>query len=55
MIVPVPKQRNSGDENEAVKARRIPEAWDNKPAKLRVHDSQKLDRLLNKGNTSAHW
>src|ERR1700704_1003948 len=93
-IVPVPKQRNSGDENEAVKAGRIPEAWDNKPAKLRqkdrdarwtkkhgksffgyknhvnadakhklirryevtdaaVHDSQKLDRLLNKGNTSA--
>jgi hypothetical protein len=33
-IVPVPKQRNSGDENEAVKAGRIPEAWDNKPAKL---------------------
>jgi IS5 family transposase len=95
-IVPVPKQRNSGDENEAVKAGRIPGAWDNKPAKLRqkdrdarwtkkhgksffgyknhvnadakhklirryevtdaaVHDSQKLDRLLNKGNTSAHW
>src|SRR3979411_2847232 len=26
-IVPVPKQRNSGDENEAVKAGRIPEAW----------------------------
>src|SRR3982075_1253708 len=93
-IVPVPKQRNSGDENAAVKAGRIPEAWDNKPAKLRqkdrdarwtkkhgksffgyknhvnadakhklirryevtdaaVHDSQKLDGLLNKGNTSA--
>src|SRR3979490_1857788 len=93
-IVPVPKQRNSGDENEAVKAGRIPEAWDNKPAKLRqkdrdarwtkkhgksffgyknhvnadakhklirryevtdaaVHDSQKLEALLSKGNTSA--
>jgi transposase, IS5 family len=93
-IVPVPKQRNSGDENEAVKAGRIPREWDNKPAKLRqkdrdarwtkkhgksffgyknhvnadakhklirryevtdaaVHDSQKLDGLLNKGNTSA--
>src|ERR1700716_3538412 len=37
-IVPVPKQRNSGDENEAVKAGRIPEAWDNKPAKLRQKD-----------------
>src|SRR3979411_651528 len=93
-IVPVPQQRNSGDENEAVKAGRIPEAWDNKPAKIRqrdrdarwtkkqgksffgyknhvnadakhkltrrcevtdagVHDSQKLDRLLNKGKKTA--
>jgi transposase, IS5 family len=93
-IVPVPKQRNSGDENEAVKTGRIPEEWDSKPAKLRqkdrdarwtkkhgksffgyknhvnadakhklirryevtdaaVHDSQKLDRLLTQGNTSA--
>ena len=93
-IVPVPTQRNSRDENEAVKAGRIPEEWDNKPAKLRqkdrdarwtkrhgrsffgyknhvnadakhklirryevtnaaVHDSQKLDELLTKGNTSA--
>ena len=92
-IVPVPTQRNRRDENEAVKAGRIPEEWDNKPAKLRqkdrdarwtkrhgrsffgyknhvnadakhklirryevsdaaVHDSQKLDGLLNKGNTS---
>src|SRR3979490_1748840 len=91
-IVPVPKQHNSGDENEAVKAGRIPEAWDNKPAKLRqkdrdarwtkkhgkrffgyknhvnadakhklirrapgteaaAYDSQKLDGLLDKGNT----
>src|SRR5262245_10490280 len=93
-IVPVPTQRNSRDENEAVKAGRIPEEWDNRPAKLRqkdrdarwtkrhgrsffgyknhvnadakhklirryevtdaaVHDSQKLDELLTKGNTSA--
>src|SRR5262249_37967174 len=93
-IVPVPTQRNSRDENEAVKAGRIPEEWDNKPAKLRqkdrdarwtkrhgrnffgyknhvnadakhklirryevtdaaVHDSQKLDELLTKSNTSA--
>jgi IS5 family transposase len=37
-IVPVPAQRNSRDENEAVKAGRIPEAWDNKPAKLRQKD-----------------
>jgi transposase, IS5 family len=93
-IVPVPTQRNSRDENEAVKAGRIPQEWYNKPAKLRqkdrdarwtkrhgrsffgyknhvnadakhklirryevtdaaVHDSQKLDELLTKGNTSA--
>ena len=37
-IVPVPTQRNSRDENEAVKAGRIPEEWDNKPAKLRQKD-----------------
>jgi IS5 family transposase len=37
-IVPVPKQRNSGDENEAVKTGRIPEEWDSKPAKLRQKD-----------------
>src|SRR6516165_7132865 len=34
-IVPVPTQRNSRDENEAVKAGRIPQEWYNKPAKLR--------------------
>src|SRR6266487_613159 len=37
-IVPVPTQRNSRDENEAVKAGRIPEEWDNKPTKLRQKD-----------------
>src|SRR4030081_1891407 len=93
-IVPVPKQRNSRDENDAVKAGQTPQEWKRKPAKLRqkdrdarwtkkhgksffgyknhvnadarhklirryevtdaaVHDSQQLDGLLNKGNTSA--
>jgi IS5 family transposase len=93
-IVPVPKQRNSRDENEAVKAGERPPAWEKKPAKLRqkdrdarwtkkhgksffgyknhvnadakhklirryevtdaaVHDSQALDALLTKGNTSS--
>ena len=37
-IVPVPTQRNSRDENEAMKAGRIPEEWDNKLAKLRQKD-----------------
>jgi IS5 family transposase len=93
-IVPVPKQRNSRDENDAVKAGQTPPEWTKKPAKLRqkdrdarwtkkhdqsffgyknhvnadaryklirryevtdaaVHDSQRLDALLNRGNTSA--
>ena len=93
-IVPVPKQRNSRDENEDVKAGKTPKAWKQNPAKNRqkdkdarwtkkhgksfygyknhvnadakrklirqyevtdasVHDSQKLDELLNQGNTSA--
>ena len=90
-IVPVPKQRNTREENEAVKTGQTPEDW--KPAKTRqkdkdarwtkkhgksffgyknhvnadarhklirgydatdasVHDSQKLDGLLNSTNTS---
>jgi IS5 family transposase len=93
-IVPVPKQRNGRDENEAVKAGQTPADWEKKPAKLRqkdrdarwtkkhgksffgyknhvnadvrhklirryevtdaaVHDSQALDALLTKGNTST--
>ena len=92
-IVPVRKQRNSRDENDAVKAGHTPEEWKRKPAKLRqkdrdarwtkkhgqsffgyknhvntdakhkliwryevtdatVHDSQMLEELLSKGNTS---
>ena len=93
-IVPVPKQRNSRDENETVKAGETPAEWERKLAKLRqkdrdarwtkkhgqsffgyknhvnadarhklirryqvtdaaVHDSQALDVLLSKGNTST--
>lgn len=92
-IVPVPRQRNSREENDQVKAGTIPEEWKKQPAKNRqkdkdarwtkkhersyfgyknhvnadarhklirdytvsdasVHDSQKLDELLNRGNTS---
>src|SRR6202795_2403 len=92
-IVPVPKQRNSREDNETVKAGKTPEEWEKKPAKNRqkdkdarwtkkhnksffgyknhvnadakhklirrydvsdasVHDSQTLDGLLNKANTS---
>jgi len=92
-IVPVPKQHNTREENEAVKAGQTPEGWEQKPAKNQqkdkdarwtkkhgqsffgyknhvnadarhklirdydvtdasVHDSQKLDELLNNSNTS---
>jgi IS5 family transposase len=37
-IVPVPKQRNSRDENEALKVGETPAAWEQKPAKLRQKD-----------------
>ena len=93
-IVPVPRQRNSRDENELVKAGTTPENWKKRPSKNQQkdkdarwtkkhgrsffgyknhvnadarhklirdyavsdaseHDSQKLDDLLNKGNTSS--
>ena len=93
-IVPVPRQRNTREENEAVKSGQTPQDWSRKPAKNRqkdkdarwtkkhgksfygyknhvnadarhklirgygvtdasVHDSQKLDGLLSKANTSA--
>jgi IS5 family transposase len=93
-IVPVPKNRNSKEENEAVKAGHTPAEWTKKPAKNRqkdkdarwtkkhgknfygyknhinadarhklirrygvsdasVHDSQRLDGLLSKSNTSV--
>jgi IS5 family transposase len=34
-IVPVPRQRNSREENDAVKAGETPEAWEKNPAKDR--------------------
>jgi len=37
-IVPVPKQRNNRDENDAVKAGQTPAEWEKKPAKLRQKD-----------------
>ena len=93
-IVPVPKQRNTREENDAVKSGQTPEGWEKNPAKNRqkdkdarwtkkhgnsfygyknhvnadarhklirgydvtdasVHDSQKLDGLLSKANTSS--
>ena len=37
-IVPVPKQRNSRDENETVKAGETPTEWEKRPTKLRQKD-----------------
>jgi IS5 family transposase len=37
-IVPVPRQRNSREENDAVKAGETPEAWEKNPAKNRQKD-----------------
>src|ERR1700687_555880 len=37
-IVPVPKQRDSRDENDEVKAGKTPEAWERNPAKNRQKD-----------------
>jgi transposase, IS5 family len=37
-IVPVPRQRNSREENEAVKAGETPEEWEKNPAKNRQKD-----------------
>ena len=34
-IVPVPKQRNTREENEAVKHGETPAEWERKPAKMR--------------------
>jgi transposase, IS5 family len=36
--VPVPKQRNSREENEAVKIGKTPEEWEKDPAKNRQKD-----------------
>ena len=93
-IVPVPRQRNTREENDMVKSGQTPQAWEKSPAKNRqkdkdarwtkkhaksyfgyknhvnadaryklirgygvtdasVHDSQKLEGLLSKANTSA--
>lgn len=39
-IVPVPKQRNSRDENQTIKAGKIPQDWQDQPNKLRQKDTQ---------------
>lgn len=37
-LVPVPKQRNTRDENKEIKAGRLPEGWDENPDRLQQKD-----------------
>ena len=51
-IVPVPKQRNSRDENAAIKAGETPEGWDDKPTKRRQKDT---DARWTKKHGKSHY
>lgn len=51
-IVPVPKNRNTREENEAIKAGQTPESWVEKPAMLRQKD---LDARWTKKNGQSHY
>ncbi len=51
-IVPVPKQRNTREENEAVKAGRTPKGWNKKPRKKRHKD---MDARWTKKHGKSHY
>ena len=51
-IVPVPKQRNTRDENAAIKAGETPEGWDDNPAKSRQKDT---DARWTKKHGKSHY
>lgn len=51
-LVPVPKQRNSRDENKEIKAGKLPEGWDENPDRLRQKD---LDARWMKKNGINHY
>jgi len=51
-IVPVPKNRNTPEENAAIKAGETPKGWADKPAKLRQKD---LDARWTKKNGQSHY
>jgi len=51
-IVPVPRQRNSRDENQTILAGEIPQDWQDQPNKLRQKDTQA--RWTKKHNTSHY-
>jgi hypothetical protein len=37
-LIPVPKQRNTREENAEIKAGRLPDGWDDNPDRLRQMD-----------------
>jgi len=51
-LVPVPKQRNTREENQEIKAGRMPEGWDEKPERLRQKD---LDARWCKKNGISYY
>ena len=51
-IVPVPKNRNTPEENAAIKAGETPKGWDDKPAMKRQKD---LDARWTKKNGQSHY
>jgi IS5 family transposase len=51
-LVPVPKQRNTRAENQAIKEGKLPEGWENKPERLRQKD---LDARWVKKNGTSHY
>ena len=51
-IVPVPKNRNSREENEAIKAGEMPKGWESQPAKLRQKDR---DARWTKKHRRSHY
>ena len=51
-IVPVPKQRNTREENEAIKAGKTPESWNAKPHKKRQKD---IDARWTKKHGKSHY
>jgi transposase, IS5 family len=51
-LVPVPKQRNTGDETKEIKAGRLPEGWDENPNRLQQRD---LDARWTKKNGISYY
>ena len=51
-LVPVPKQRNSREENKEIKANRVPDGWSESPKRLR---QRYLDACWVKKNDINHY